>query len=965
MIRQFQAFKNDPTLAQRYIIELMEQNSNGVVRVMDASNPVGFMTETIANMGTAIMEENGLSERRMHKSLAQTPDELYYHMADKDFLDIFAVPAIGNFKILLNVQSIYKYAVAVGDGSGLRKLTIPKHTEFMVASTPFTMQYPIDIIVMENMSINVHYDTSAQSPLLNIKEHTVKQMVRFINNVPYIEITIPTLQVSINSNIAKLNAVTEFTRAYNFKDKFCYCRAYIKNDSDSTWEEISVTMNPSVYDISRPTVSVKVLNGMAEISVPQIYFTNRLVEDSIRIDIYTTRGPIEMVMSNYVPGTAYSADWRDLDTVKTSVFSAPFYVFPDATIYSDEVIMGGANGKSFAQLRNQVIRNERDRDGKIITEDQLEYSVNDRGYDLILDVDHLTDRVYLASREIPKPANQTTSTGIGCLVSTLSTDMSKMYLHDTVRDHDKRITILPSTLYRRDNGILSIVSNDLVRSLLDQQTTNPDALANTVNSVDYLYSPFHYILDITTETFATRAYYLQDPMIKSCYYYQANESLGLVASVQNYEIVYKEDGTGYRLAVVYEGSSAFQKLDPAQLHVQLHYRGTNGNMTVNGRPAYTIDSVTQRPVNGKYIYLFDIDTSFDIDRLHNLVLNNSSSIPLDLEFDIVMAVQDYTTLGAQRSAIDKIFNPSLLEDFTLNSTYYGIVHEKMAITLGRILENLWTRSRTVTDETRYKRYTENVQKKYKLTEWKRDAEDRIEFDAQMKPIVLHKKGDLVFLEDGTPDWEFVIGDIVYDEFGDPVIESGDRGLLRQFDLVLFDGIYYFSNSPATTSYVTEAIEAVCTWVNTDITLLKDELINRTKLYYYPKTTMGNIKIRNGSATVEVSAYQNMKITYYMNSENFNNSAIKNYVKNATASVISDVLSSNRTIAVDDIIAALREAMKPNISSVVVKGFMNDLYNIITLVDTSMSPSIGKRLVVDSDSTLIVEDSISVEILEQV
>lgn len=960
MITLLRRFKNDPTQAQRYILELMEQNSNGVSRVVDASNSVAFIIESMASIGSAIMEEINLSERRMHKSLAQTADELYFHMADRDYLDIFSSPAICGFKILLNVESIYKHAVSTGDDTGIRKLTIPKHTEFKVAATPFTMQYPVDIVVMDNMSINVHYDMSENSPLMNVKEHTIKQVVRYINGMPYLEINIPSLQVSLNSFTAKLNAVTEFTRSYNFKDKFYYCRAYLKNDEDGRWDEISVTMNPSVYDIATPTVCCKVLNGSVELSIPQIYFTNGLIEDSIRFDIYTTRGPIEMVMSNYVPGTAYSANWRDLDSVKTSVYSAPLNIFPDYTIYSDEVLIGGKNGIGFNALRTQVIRGKRDRDGKIITEDQLEYEVNDRNYDLILDKDTITDRVYLASRELPKPSNGTTSTGIGCLVSTLSTDMSKMYLHQTVRDHDKRVTILPSTLYRRDNGILRIVDNDVVRALLDQRLNNPDSLANTVNNVEYLYSPFHYVMDITTETFATRPYYLQDPQINSCYYFNSNDTIGLVASIQAYEIAYKEDSTGYRLAVAYQGSSAFQKLDPEQVHVQLSYVGAFGNVVVNGVPAYNIDQQTKRPVNGEYIYLFDIDTTFDIDRNGNLILANAAGIPLDLEFDITMAVQDYTTTATQRTAIDDTFIPGNVPNYSMNSSYYGFVHEKMHVTLGYALDQLWTRSRTVTDETRYKRYETNIQARYAATQWQREN-DMIVFDAQMKPVLIHQKGDLVFKEDGkTPLYEHVIGDIMYDEFGDPMIEGGERGLLRQFDLVLFDGIYYFANSTLTSVYVKEAISALCTWVNTDMALLNNELLDRTRLYYYPKTTMGNIRVRAGSAELEVSAYQAFRITYYMDTEHYRNLAIHKFVKDSTAEVISNVLKQ-KTVSKDDIITALRDAMKPNITSVEVEGFMDNLFNIVTVVDTSMAPTIGKRLIVDTDSTLLVEDSISIDI----
>ena len=44
--------------------------------------------------------------------------------------------------------------------------------------------------------------------------------------------------------------------------------------------------------------------------------------------------------------------------------------------------------------------------------------------------------------------------------------------------------------------------------------------------------------------------------------------------------------------------------------------------------------------------------------------------------------------------------------------------------------------------------------------------------------------------------------------------------------------------------------------------------------------------------------------------------------------------------------------------------MENNFNTVTLTDTSMAPSIGKRLVVDTDGTLIVEDSLSIEFIEQ-
>lgn len=963
MLELMKRVKADPTQMQAVIMDMCETTSKGIVRVVDPSNPFAFAIETIACMGVAIINEIPLALRKSYKMLAQQPEDIYPHMSDGDYKDIFAVPAMGHMKVLLKVESIYKYAVPVSENSSVRKLTFPKHTEFTVASTEFTMQYPVDIVVMENDSISVHYDLGEENGLIDVKEHTIKQSIRYNGPTAYLEIAIPTIQAKLNSFTAKLNATAQFLRTYNFKDKFYHCRAYLKDDVSSNWTEISVTHNPNVYDLNIPTVCLKVMSGYVEVSIPQIYFNNGLIKDSVRIDIYTTRGPIEMVMTNYTIDKAYKATWRDLDTVKTSPFSAPLNIFPDFMIYSDEIVVGGSNGINFNKLRDQVINGRRDRDGKIITENHLKTVVNARGYDLMLDIDNLTNREYVASKEIPSPTDGSTSTGMGCVISTLSTDMSVMYLHDTVRDHNYRVTIMPDTLYKLSNGILSIVDSDITNSLKEMAFNTPDALANLVNNENYLFTPLHYVLDITTETFATRAYYLTDPKIKSVYYKQSNDTIGLAASVQNYEMEYRSTGEGYRIAVEYVGSSSFMKLNPAQIHVQLHYQGQSGKVIINGKLASTIDTQTNRPVDGRYIYIFDIPTTFDIDINNNIILTDSTTINLDTTFDLVMAVEGYLPTGAMRSSIDNIFNPQLVDGYNLNAIYYAFMHEQINIVFGEHLSGLWTRSRTVNDSSRWLLYEENVPAVWDYTEFERDEQNRILFDSKQKPIVKHNKGDPRLDENGLPAYDHYKGDVMYDEFGDPLIKGGTRAMLRQFDMVLFDGIYYFANSEVTLNYVKTAMGAVSTWANVDIPLLSGELINVTKLLLCPKTTIGNITIYSESSIIEVNAYQDLHIRYHMKTDRYRNTEIRNKISESTGSIITNILS-NRTISKDDIISALRENIGADVISIELDGFMENNFNTVTLTDTSMAPSIGKRLVVDTDGTLIVEDSLSIEFIEQ-
>ncbi len=73
--------------------------------------------------------------------------------------------------------------------------------------------------------------------------------------------------------------------------------------------------------------------------------------------------------------------------------------------------------------------------------------------------------MFAASRLLPAPDKGTTVTGIGCNVQSFQTTINELSQLPTVRSNGSRLTVLPTTLYNVNNGVLEVVDANLVVSV--------------------------------------------------------------------------------------------------------------------------------------------------------------------------------------------------------------------------------------------------------------------------------------------------------------------------------------------------------------------------------------------------------------------------------------------------------------------------------------------------------------------
>lgn len=717
LIAEIQRYAQNPPALMRTMMLALEQNSNGRYFLVDPSNPFVYLQESACLLASAQIIGARAIAREIYPSLAENTDELYRHMSDKDHIGRFADPASTTIEFWLSMDEVLTKAVYPPDNQdalAVRRLIIARNTRITAGGYPLTMQYPIEIRVLPSQAINVVYDTSFASPFWQPTTNKLVWNIRTVAGRKYLVIKTKVWQMHCDTQINALNVVTGFSKTFGFQNQYYYTRAFIKRDADTAWSEIRTTHSDQTYDPNYPTAVLKVdtVNRLLRVTIPQIYFNNGKILSQLRLDIYTTNGKVELSLKNFDPAS-YSARWIDLDDVASSRYRAPMDTFSDFLIRSSDVITGGADELPFETIRENVVTNTLDNPLVPTSLGGLENELRETGFQMILNVDNITDREVIASRVLPAPASSVTGSGIGVRVGTALTRLNNWQLNDGIADNGIRMTVKPSALFDYVDGKLTLVPSSQVATL--KATTALDYLAFTVNQRNFMFTPFYYVLDTQNETFDIRPYRLDNPELRSHFFIKENEkaAIGVSSTTAAVEVTEAGDGWYILVGVDTDENSLWRAFDETDKLVQLSYvdAASGQRHTYAGEQITAIDPETGKPVDNRYVYRFHLTTNFDIDPEHRLRLTGSNSglINLESSFDLVFIIKNWAPTNFQtgeiltnyNTEIDQLVDP-LADPLNLaGDVYLGVSHEQMTIHIGDYLEILWRRSRSIVGDMEY------------------------------------------------------------------------------------------------------------------------------------------------------------------------------------------------------------------------------------------------------------------------
>lgn len=968
LVKKLAMVVRNPGLAGNLILDELQlavksiASAGDTYDISEPGSPFVLLMEGNVMTVAAGLNEIEAIHRKQYPSMALTDQELYLHMADVDYANRFAIPSWTTFDVFIGRDEIIAKAVAIGD-TGVRKLVIPRGAYFEVAETRFTMQYPVEIKVLSNGSIQIAYDDASPSPIQTLTSNIVEWDPLKYGGDRMIRLRIPVGQFAVTTYNAVLNTATGFENDYSFDDQFYYARVYINHSDDinsTVWEEIRTTHTDQVYDAMRLTAVLSVTEGNLKVKIPLIYFNNGL-DGEVRIDVYTTKGPVNMDLGSYKP-EEFTFRLVDIDDDVTYV--SPLNSFSKFRAMSILKVSGGTNGVDVTTLRTQVMTNSVGNNQIPISPPQLENRLTrGLGFTVVQSIDNVTDLEFLAGKPMPPPTNQSVSGGIGTAMVTLQRTISELARSSAVYNNGGRITLSPSLLYQYVDGQITIVSDTATKALL---ALAPDAIVREVATNRYMYSPFHNVLDTTGSAFDCRPYYLDQPSIESKSFVGDNSTVFMQASIDTYAIARRD--YGYELTIALTSDDVFKALDDSLIVAQLGYKpyGETSYASVNGSLISLLD--------GERVYRFEIHTQFDIDSNHALHTTNMSMFDntqrdfaslLIGDFDVSFIVTNQDTSKYKPGPLDLLITRHLL------LTQDGVIvlsRERMRCVLGYSLDKLWHPNRTVPTEQSYETYEFDVPYIYEETVFVRDpitgypnitqsTEGQVEYE------VLYERGAQAYNDDGTMRMRYTAGQLKRDGNGQLILKS-ERQLLREFTLMLFDGNYYFVEDQESLDYRLEAPMVIVNWLK-DLDNLNKDLLAGGKVYLHPTTTLGDTTalVRNGIEAV-LSIDQRLWIKYTLTDKAFRNEVLRDALSLSSKAILVSLLTRG-LVAHSEGVGRLRENAGEDVVSFEFGGLGGTAnYSAVTLVDNSVRLAIGKRLVVKPNQLLGVEDDIDFQFLPE-
>lgn len=950
LIKSYDVARFEPAGQQRALLDLVELSVAGDQRIVDPTNPFVFLLEAGVAAAAYSLQQAAILTRKQYPSLAVTEEDLYLHMTDRDYADRFAQPAKATITLFISREELVRVAVATGNG-GIRKVTIARNTEFTVGTDSFTLEYPIDIRLMSHGGISVVYGEPNGDPLHPLETNIITPIEADIDGVPCLMLSIPAYQFKITRNTGHLNAATVFNEAYPYSDRFYYCRVFTRAEGSTQWVEMRTTHTDQVFDPTIPTALLKVLNQRVYVKIPQIYYTNALLNGEIRVDVYSTKATNNQILSSYNVSD-WSVRYIDPDNDDNGVFTAAMGLISTYGIYSDSVTTGARDALTFEQLRSRVMDHNAGQIVLPITNVNAKRKLADLGYDAVTEVDLVTQRVIYATRALPLPTDGATITPASCGIGRITLKLADLDNHYGVSVNGDRTTLHPSLLYRNDTGAPTLVTEAELNGVM---TLTSDGRARRVNSENYLFTPFHYVLDATGNTFTSKAYYLDAPSITARRFIEQNDTAALEIATANLSLTVEQGG--YKLTLITQSGETYQVLKDEQLYVQLCYKppGEDSYAYLNG-------TLVGQTVAKERVWEFFLGTNYEIDRENNLYLNTfsmfndetrSHPVSLTSEFDILYLVADYSIPGMLETDIDLLKSRFLLPVQTI-----GVLQERATLTLGYALDYLWSGNRTVPTSNDYETYTEDVPSRYETDTFKRGEDGAYVFeqkDGQFALIKEHSAGEIRKTDSGEILYAARAGDIKYDVNGNPVIKEG-RQLARQVDLMFLDGKYYFANDTSATSYKQYLRETVRNWTVTDLGTLNTLGLEETDIYFYPRTTVGdvNVIVKDGEE-VTIPAQQAFKVLLYLTQLGYQDSSLKANLGKMVMQVLADAVSDG-TVSTLEMMAAIKEQGGEELPGAEVSGLGGEQnYAVVSLADDAQRLSIRKKLVAKPDGFYGVED----------
>lgn len=955
---------NNPTRGVNLIINEVENSwNNGQIQLNSKSHPAVLCMDLIIATGHGFL--NRLSDACSKTFLlhARNIEDLSRNIADEERYGLFANPATSTMWFAIDVENLKAIAkdAEIQDNqvtTRYKKVLIPKDTMITVTGYDFLIENGIEIRYNERTGYQVVYDATTNNPFNVLSTNLLEREFRESNGKKFLMIKVPVRQLSCAVS-DKINSTESSgcSGSYTYNDYLYGVRAFLTDLNNNT-SELRVSYDQDTFDPLTPTMALKLdtVNRTIKFEIPDVYIGNGSGLGSVTMYTYTTKGELVKDLTN-IEISKYQPSYLDFRYPGKALgpYSMELPTSGGVAWQFADIVSGGSNPIPFTVLKESIIAGRRQR-GIPITDSNLTGELQNYGYGSVRTVDLLTSRRYSVTKELPVQTNKDFASTMNCFVGSHLTTVNDLIKSGVVYDNGKRVTVPPGVLFDVSTPTTLLINQITKDSFM---SLSSDAKVDLIANRSLVYIPFYYVFDLTNNQTVLRTYHLDEPKFLLPTFIGENTNLGLEVGVG--EITINHTSTGYEILLKTKSGKGYKQLENANVGIQLSFRTDDSE-----RPACIAGELMGRDDQQERIWRFKLESSFDVDVNNLLHIKNMHQFGIvrDVTIQLTDELSFIFTVSADATV------PSTSMDAVLDQTLFtrqmmAIIETRYKVQFGAELTNIYSRIRPLKGDDQYQRYDHDVPETYDAIVYKRDSAGKLILDDNKRPIIEHNVGDPKFTSGGFPIYKYRANiDYVIGPDGNPVLKA-PADLLYHWDFIAFDGAYFFTNDSYDVAFAQETKDYFIKVITKDMEAFNADARDRTSLYYQPKSKIGyrNVMVNNNYETV-IRQDLAFSVTYYLNNTGFNNTNLKDTLRDTTPQIINNLLLSNNTLGMSDITEALKKDASSDVVDVKIGAFAGDTtLDVVSNLDSSSGFSVRKLLETGSNGLLSVKEAVEVNFLQ--
>jgi len=823
---EMESFNTDPIKMQSYILDYHERIMNGNYDIVDPTNPFMMLLEAscVTAAGSTINHINTLG--KLYPRLGSKKEDTYRHLSDAELTNMFTVPAEAKIVFMINVANLKQYGYRPS-GANYVTMTLPEYTEVTVSNTTFTLLNDINIILYDDNEIFVEQQISNLD--IGVKDIGIIQ--------PYINsgtdgvswIMFETIVKQVKRRLFKDTIIIAdgYNRKIQLTDQYFYSNVSYKNESTAgEYVAINKSHSDEYIDPYIPTIYINHNDTDVNYKIPDIYLVEKLITGNLNIELFETKGKL------YLPINKYK--------IQDFIITLGNYGKSEAAAVSKNIMMlatsryvvdGGMSEITYEELQNSIIYNTTGENDLPITDYEIKQRGKFNGFEVFKALDIITERLFIASKNISELTNDNTTTRADIFINTTKLMLNELPITDKIYTDNDIIIIKSGAVFKEEDYNVKLVSDYEINAI--NTLTNPEKEIYFTDK-RYFITPFYYIIDKTDYVVNSRVYDMDQPVINSMKLVGKNNNMNARVNTAQGGIV--TTTTGYTLAFTIVGNNDFGDIDPTKIFAQLAIPIANSNLMAYYTGQY--DFNTQR-------ITFTIDTDFYIDEDNNIILTNGDAIVSIIKTELTLnAVLHIYALDSD--IIDDTGYLHSEMNFITSDTTVVFSKEIINITLGNNIEYIWNRVNNTYSDRMYQTYPIDVPLVYEKNVYDIDPNTNTIFD--ITKTVRSDKLTFTVVNDTTyalvlnsTDYSYLSdADATMDEIRDGLItEITDTNVsvvktkrednitialanTFQYDVTINSVLYsYVSDSDATLVEIQDGLIAAITDVNVTVTATID------------------------------------------------------------------------------------------------------------------------------------------------